>query len=210
MSIQSRIRNFRGSHRGQYRPTIDLNPKEEIINKIFHNLYSPHWKFWQNKLLEISIQNMEKYDQKGDPKRIGIFYVGKAWFVPIFPEDNVREYDILPLHEHSPDIEKELIKITANLAELDIECYEVKRFLAGLLIYGAPLKIMEEALGRALYSRITVYLKELEKENKLQDWNEATQKSFDTYINQHDYLITAMCQRIMMALITRDAFAQHT
>jgi len=209
MRTTARIRNFRASRRGRHRPSTDLSPKEEVIDKIFNNLYTPHWKFWRGKLLEIITQNKDYHGQDGAPDNFGVFYVGKAWFVPLMPDDDVSAYTVLPLHEHYPDMEKELIKVTSNLAELDIECYEVKRFLAGLLIHGAPMDIMEKALGAALFSRVVNFLQELRGRKQARDWNEATQVAFDTYLEQHDYLLAAMCQRVMMNLITRDAFARQ-
>jgi hypothetical protein len=201
-----RIRKFRGSRRGRFRPSMEQNPREKVINNIQHDLYDPHWKFWHKKLNALIAENSGYH---GRPRQInqGIFYANQAWFVPTGAATEVSEFDIIPLHPEYPKLEETAIKITANLSELDIETYEVKRFLAGLMLFPAPQDIMKTLLGSALYGRIGKYYQELESENKGHVWNDAISLAFHSYAAEHDYLINAMCQRVMMNLITRDAFA---
>lgn len=202
----ARIRKFRGSRAGQFRPSTDLNTREQVIDLIHNDLYAPHWKFWHKKLKTLIEQNG---DFHGRPRQInqGIFYAGQAWFIPTYVLVDASEFDIIPLHPEYPNLEKDAIKITANLSELDIETYEVKRFLAGLMLFPAPQDVMKTLLGSALYGRIGKFYQTLDGENKRHVWNDAVSTAFHAYAKEHDYLINAMCQRVMMNLITRDAFA---
>jgi hypothetical protein len=199
------MRNFRHSRKGRFRPNLGLSPKEKAIEKMVETLYGPHWKFWRAKLLKLITQNKDLAGRKGAPIDFGISYAGRAWFIPNDVDgEDTSAYAIMPLEDGPAGMEEELIKVTANLGELDIECYEVRRFLAGLLLFDAPPEKLSEALGQALFSRVGKILKEIPPDTV---WNEASELSFTTYVSEFDYLIKAMCQRIMMNLITQDAFA---
>ena len=201
------IRNFRGSRTGRHRPSKELNVRENIIQKISNNLYDPHWNYWNNKLLKMIEINQDAHGRRGNHRRFGLFYAGKAWFIPWMDATEACDFTILQLH--SGVAEGDLIKITANLGELDVECYEIKRFLSGLFLFPAPTRVIEKLLGQNLSQRIAPYLMQLEPENEGRPWNASTAHAFQTYADEHDYLIKAMCQRVMMNLIARDAFAKR-
>ncbi len=201
---RARIRRFKASGTGRNRPDTTLNNKEMVIEKIISSLYSPHLKFFHNRLLKLIEINMHIQGRQGEPSKFGIIYAGKAWFVPWMPGQGENDF-----HNLSADAgldETELLKVTTNLGELDIEMYEVQRFLIGLLTFAAPLGVMEERLGRSLYNRVKQYLTELEG---LGRWNEAQHAAFNTYAEKHDYIIDAMCNRIMMTMLSRNAFNQR-
>jgi len=206
MARTTRKQNFQASYSGRYRPSTSRTTKELVIHKMMDTLYQPHWDFWHKKLLEVITHNKDAQGREGNPNLFGIFYAGRPWFVTWMDASTKRDFEVLPMHETID--EKNIIKITANLGELDIECYEVKRFLAGILMFPAPLDTIEDLLGRGLFARVSKFFKEIELDNDGRPWNTAQIVAFETYTKQHDYLITAMSQRVMMNLIARDAFAQ--
>jgi len=201
-----------------HRPSTELNLRESAISLIVTTLYTPHFLFWYKKLSEIIKANQEYHGRKGAAEDFGIYYCGKAWFVPYhFGFDSqsstnilgnlsytktATDFEIIAIHPKYPDLEKELITITANLSELDVEHYEVKRFLAGILLFKCPYSNLKKALGDTLFKYIEEPLFQL---NSSKTWNSQTELAFNTYITEHDYLIDAMCQRIMMNLISVDA-----
>ncbi len=180
-----------------------------ILEKIQNSLYNPHWEYWYRKLQNVISENCG-YQGRGRPSnycKYGIFYLNQPWFVPQ-PEaarTEASDFDIVPLHPEYPELESRLIKITSNLAELDIETYEVKRFLAGMLMFPAPIETFEESLGRSLFGKIGPFLRLLNEEER-HKWNDNLAKAYRTFMQENDYLIDAMCQRVMMNLIARDAF----
>lgn len=213
-----RIRKFRSSCIGRFRPTTDLNLRELVIDKIIQNLYSPHWNYWFKKLAIIIAKNCDAQNRQGTTPltTFGIFYAGQSWYLPIFEHPILGKMvieessvEILQLSPDVPGLEKDLLQTTINLSELDVETYEVKRFLAGLLLFPAPGSIMEALLGSALYGRIKGHYQELAGENANHIWNDATAFAFHTYAKEHDYLIDAMCQRVMMNLLAQQAFAER-
>lgn len=206
--VKAKIRSRRYRHMSA-RPSGELTIREKVIHEIITDLYVPHWKFWNKKLTELITKNKDMHGRNGDANEYALYYAGKIWFVPWMVLVDASQFFSLQLHESDPDMEKDAVKITANLSELDIETYEVKRFLAGLLSFPAPIDVMEPLLGSALFNRVSKYLKRLTAENRMHLWNPAQIKSFETYAEEHDYLIDAMCQRVMMNLIARDAFAQR-
>jgi len=198
----------------RYRPTTNLACRETIINSIIEQLYRPHWNYWHKNLGTIIQENKDYHGRKGNKEDFGIYYAGKAWFIPKLirtgegplGSETASEFNILPMHNKYPDMEKRLIKVTSNIAELDVETYEVNRFLAGLLLFPAPLELLETILGPSLYSHIGQCLEELTEDLKQHIWNDHTEIALQTYAKEHDYLIDAMCQRVMMSLIIGDAF----
>ena len=201
---RARIRNFKMSSKGRFRPTTEMNPKEEAVDKIMSSLYKPHLAFFHKRLLKLIEANMHIKGKTDEPRTCGLVYAGRKWFVPWM--GGLTENDFMCLSVDPGLDETELIKVTANLGEIDVEMYEVKRFLAGLLSFSAPMDVMEQRLGRTLYNRIKSQLSELKG---LGRWNEGQHKAFKTYADQHDYLIDAMCQRIMMTMLSTTAFNQR-
>ena len=202
---RNKNRKFKSSHKGRYRPTTELNSKELVIDRILSSLYNGHIDFFNKRLLKLIEANMYATGHTGEARTHGILYAGRAWFVPWM--EAKEDTDFLNL-EVGPGIdETELLKVTTNLGELDVEMYEVKRFLAGLLRFSAPLEVMEKRLGRSLYNRVKGDLADVARQGT---WNEATYKAFNDYAGKHDYLIDAMCKRIMMSMLSRTAFNQRT
>lgn len=201
---RARIRNFKASHRGRFRPSTDLNSKELVIDKIITSLYKPHLGFFHKRLAKLIETNMHIHGRTGEPRTYGINYAGRSWFVPWM--EGLTEMDFHNLAVDPGLDETELLKITTNLGELDVEMYEVKRFLTGLLGFAAPIGVMEDRLGRSLFNRVKVHLADIAGTGV---WNEATHKAFNTYAGKHDYLIDAMCKRIMMTMLSRTAFTQR-
>lgn len=202
---RARIHNFKMSAKGRYRPKTEMNPKEEAVDKIMTSLYKPHLAFFHKRLLKLIEANMHIKGHSEEPRTFGITYAGRKWFVPWM--GGLTENDFRCLSADPGIDEAELIKVTANLGEIDVEMYEVKRFLAGLLSFSAPPGVMGDRLGRSLYGRIKFQLSELKESDR---WNEGQHKAFNTYADQHDYLIDAMCNRIMMTMLSATAFNQRS
>lgn len=203
-TTRARILKFRHSHLGRFRPPTELNNKELVIDKIITSLYKPHLGFFQKRLAKIIETNMYIQGRTGEPRTYGITYAGRSWFIPWM--EGLTEVDYHNLAADPGLDETELLKVTTNLTELDVEMYEVKRFLTGLISFSAPIAVLEERLGRSLFNRVKTYLAEIEGTAL---WNEATHKAFNTYADKHDYLIDAMCKRIMMTMLSRNAFNQR-
>lgn len=188
------------------RPDKRLNLREIMIDKIMTLLYEQHMKYWNNKLSNLIHQNKQCSGKDPNISSLifGLHYAGRNWIVPFMGHDKASDFHILCLAEAS-GLEESAILITANLGELDIEMYEVKRFLAGLLLFRAPLEEFEKVLGLALYNRIGKCFKDLDIRNTNRPWNEYSQAAFSTFTKEHEYLIDIMCQRVMMNLIATDA-----
>ena len=199
----------RANRRIRRRPSTDLNIREKIVDQILASLYTPHWKYWYTKLSALIAENKEFHGREGNPRTFGIHYAGKAWFTPYAGRPDANHYSILPLHPDYPAMEKIAVKITAGLGLLDVEFYEVKRFLVGFLQFPAPMSVVEDKLGSALFGRIGRHIRNLETENQQHIWNNCTRTSFDDYLEEYDYLIKSMCQRVMMNLIAQDAFRER-
>ena len=197
---QNKIRKFRGSYKGRHRPETDRNSKEEVIHAITSSLYTPHLSFYHRRLLKLIEANMFLHVMKGEPRTFGINYAGRSWFVPWMEAQSETDFMNLPAADGLD--EPELLKVTTGLATIDVEMYEVKRFLAGLLSFNAPMEIMEERLGRSLFGRVKKHLQSVQREA----WNEANLAAFNKYADAHDYLIDTMCNRIMMNLLSKQAF----
>lgn len=193
------------------RPSTEHNAPEKAIKRIEETLYKPHLDFWNKKLATVILKNLQYHGRgNSDPlvRQTGIFYANEPWFIPVFGRSEAYEFDIVPLHPEATDLEEDLIKITANLGELDVEIYEVRRFLAGLFMFAAPLEEFENLFGHSLFNKISEPLRHMTQDYRNRVWNDGMKKSFKTYTEEHDYLITAMCQRIMMNLLTAGAFKQ--
>jgi len=198
------------------RPSTELAPREAAIDTITQRLYAPHFRFWYAKLAEVIKANKEYHGRDGDPQEFGLYYGGKAWFLPYSINNSASEatawqvitvrqaddFEIIALHPKFPQLEKDVINITANLSELDIEFYEIKRFLAGVLLFKVPFETLKKTLGDTLYNFMEESLNKL---NLTIYQDPSTEIAFTTYTKEHDYLIDAMCQRIMMNLIAVDA-----
>ena len=110
----------------------------------------------------------------------------------------------LTLHdEYAPEIEKELLIITNELAQLELEQYETSRFLSGLVLFPAPIEVFQTILGRELAQECEKELANITTDPNYQ-WDCNAQAALTTYVAHHDYILKAMKQRLLLNMITRD------
>ncbi|RLI35674.1 hypothetical protein DRO66_06970 [Candidatus Bathyarchaeota archaeon] len=179
-----------------------------IQRKLLKHLYGDHVRYWGAKLTKLINQNRDLHHLKPGGVPFGIHYVSRPWWVPRLQYQEPADFHILPMHPQFPD-EKDLIEVTASLTELDIEKYEVNRFLIGLLGLPAPAEEFEKVLGTALMAGIAKEFKILQrKDSTVFLWDAALNQAWDDYVEEHAYLVTAMCTRIMVNLITKEAMQE--
>ena len=187
-------------------PATRFSYAEIIRHTLLKHLYKDQEIFWENKLADIALTNAKYHNRTGE--QYGIHYLGKNWkgksliFIDLADED----YVYLTLHdEYEPIIEKELLIVVNELSQLEIEKYEASRFLSGLVLFPAPIDIFQKVLGRQLFSECEQELEQYILNTRSDfTWDANSQVAITTYIEQHDYILKAMNQRLLVNLITRD------
>jgi len=186
-----------------YASTAVFSIREQLIQNIFDTLYLKHIAYWNHQLTTIINENANYQGRIiSDNTFYGIHYAGKNWIVPEPGRTEEFQFEIILMHEDIPGFEARVINVTSNRAELDIEMYEVKRFLGGLLVFTPPLELFEEILGNAIYRRVEQYFKQF---TTTESWTKYSEKAFRTFTEEYSYLVDVINQRIMMNLITSDA-----
>lgn len=190
---------FKYKKRQPRRATKTISNEEVLIRSTLHCLYAKQREFWREKLTGLIAKNLETLGRKCHPRQAGIHYAGRAWFRPWMEAKEAKDFTITRVH---PEHEKEAISIISHLGELEMEEYEVGRFLSGLLLFPAPANDIKAVLGEQLIT-------EIENEEKV---------SFDTlgcstgvmnnqvkalqqYAKEHDYIIAMMTERILAKMI---------
>lgn len=190
---------FKYKKRQPKRAAKTISNEEVLIRSTLHCLYSKQREFWRENLTHLIAKNLESLGRKAHPRQTGIHYAGRSWFRPWMEAKEAKDFTITRVHE---DHEKEAITVTSHLAELEMEEYEVGRFLAGLLLFPAPANDIKAVLGEQLIG-------EIEGEEKV---------SFDTlgcstgvinnqvkalrqYAEEHDYIVRMMNERILAKMI---------
>jgi hypothetical protein len=115
-------------------------------------------------------------------------------------------YSCWPAH---PKLDqKELIEVTANLAEMEIEMHEGKRYLAGLLLYPAPMDKFQAILGDVLFLPAQKEFAELVKLQDKDEWTPLAEENMDDFAKYGDFVVDAMAERVLLNMIGKSAIAQ--
>ena len=185
------------------RPSKNLTDKEILVNATIRALYFEHHEFWLKRLTHLIAKNNESLGKAIHPREGAIHYAGKVWFRPWMEATEPDDFQISQVH---PEHEKECIEITAELGELEVEQYEVERFMSGLLLFEAPVFEIKKALGAEL-------IDEIERSEKVSFdslgnsagvLNNQTM-ALHVYVNQHQYIIDAMNERILGNMILQQS-----
>jgi len=185
-------------------PTTEFSYAEIIRHTLLTHLYGDQELFWGFKLNEFAFINADYHNKTGE--WFGIHYLGKNW-LGRDPWELYSEEDavFLTLHpEYEPIIEKELLIIINELSQLEIEKYEASRFLSGLVLFPAPITVFQKVLGRQLFSECEKELEQYIINTSNFSWDTNSQAAIMTYVEQHEYILKAMNQRLLVNLITRD------
>jgi hypothetical protein len=190
---------------------IEYTQAEIIRDTLLRNLYAKQEKYWRTALRDIVITNANHHGRTGE--RYGIHYLAQDWYpgAPVnkalFNEANLIEY--LPLHpEYAVEVEKELLTVVNELAQLELEEYECSRFLSGLVLFPAPIEVFHKILGTELFQECEKELAQHVINDPDYHWDANAQAALSTYVAQHDYILKAMKQRLLMNMITRDQIRQ--
>lgn len=205
---------------GRSRHSQEKTHNETALENMISSLYGDHLQFWFNQLKPLIIENSQLQGHVGFSAReainYGIFYACRAWVNPQFKESYSFEYaltnrngegfEIVPLCPDNPDLETRLIRVTANLGELDIEIYEAKRFLGSLLQFPAPESVYQDILGTILFDQLAqpFHVLDQKRANITGKWNAHYQIALDTFTKEHDFIVNQMCSRILTNLMTAD------
>jgi hypothetical protein len=183
--------------------TADLSLTEIIRDTLLTRLFKDQKEFWFNKLNILAGNNAQFHGELvGTINWFGIHYLGKNWrgnySVPFL------DFTFLTLHPEYPDLEKDLLVVVAELSELETEEYEANRFLSGLVLFPAPVRVFQKILGKQLFSECKQELEQYLINSRNFTWDANSQVAIATYVEQHDYILKAMNQRLLVNLITRD------
>jgi len=193
------------------RPTTEPSTREIFRAILLDHLFIPQREYWKTKLQSF-IDTNRIYHGKRLNHPYGIHYLNQNW------EGN-RENEwgedtiFLSLHPEILDKEKEILEIVGQLSELEAEEYEVNRFLSGLILFSAPFEIFERVLGKQLSEEIRASILAvkpdlLEIHETRNPWDDNSKRALMTYVDQHEYVLKAMNQRLVINLITRDQIRQ--
>lgn len=174
----------------------------------FERLYKEHFKYWQNKLERLIIDNCLLHDHIYG--QTGINYAGRNWVVENRFQDKpttpINEYACWPVH---PKLDqKELVEVTANLGEMEVEMHEGKRFLSGLILYPAPADKFQKILGDVLYLPASKEFEDLAKLRDKDEWTPLAEENMDEFAKYADFVIDAMAERVLLNMIGKSAIAQ--
>lgn len=186
----------------------ETNPdfRSAMQHILLDRLFTLQTKFWKQELATIIAENAAHHGRRTGP--FAINYLGKNWIAEDIEAQVKNPHFILPLHTDYPELEKNMLRVTAELAELEIEEYEADRFLAGLILFPAPPSIFKKILGGQLSNEIHNLLEVNSHETTTHLWDENTQAALTTYTHQHAYILKAMNERILLNLITQDQIAK--
>ena len=182
------------------RASTEFSSSESVIANIIDTLYLPHDKYWRKKLQTLLLECLyvAQAPVPDAPDCLALSYAGQYWPVDI-KADSVNTTAVF-IPEDNPELEKQAIKIVSNLEELNMEMYEVQRFLAGVLLFPAPLEVLKETFGNSLFGRIKKFFAPTQF-----TWGENEKAIYLDYIEEHGYLIDSMCQRIMISMMSQVA-----
>lgn len=181
------------------RPTKNLSDREVLIQASLRSLYADQYEFWQKRLTLLIKKNNETLGKDCHPRESALHYAGKVWFRPWMEATEASDFKISHVH---PEHEKEAIEVTSELAELETEQYEVGRFLAGLLLFQAPVLEIKRALGPELVD-------EIERGEKVSFDSLGTSAgvmqnqttALKLFVEEHAYVVEMMTERILGKMI---------
>lgn len=187
--------------------------REHFREVLLQHLYQPQETHWEKELQTLININTSCYGKLTNPF-IGIHYLNKNWSV-IAKLDLNFNITYLTLHPDFLPKEAELLEVVGQLSELEAEKYEVSRFLSGLVLFPAPVKVLQDVLGKQLSQEICSefltkqYLsKEVDLREYYEDlssaWDDNAQTALMTYVDQHKYLLKLVNQRLLINLISQD------
>jgi hypothetical protein len=193
-------------------PEIEFTYTEIIRDTLLRELYADQESYWCAQLQPLVTQNTA-YHQRALSELYGIHYLGKDWYpVPGLNRIYTEPWELiyyLPLHpDLAPEIEPKLLFIINELSQLKLEEYECSRFLAGLVLFPAPLHVFAQVLGKQLFQKCEEDLAQHVMNNQEYAWDANTQAALTTYVAHHEYILKAMQQRLLINMITRDQIRQ--
>jgi hypothetical protein len=134
----------------------------------------------------------------------GINYAGKNWYVSkgdlVTPENF---YSCWPAH--STLNPKELVSVTSNLSRLEIELNEGRRFIAGLILFPAPIEKFNEVLDDILFLPVKEEFQKLVSFHSEDEWTPLAEKVMDEYVKANEHAVKAMSQRVLINMISSQA-----
>jgi hypothetical protein len=195
-------------------PGTNITNNEIIRVTVLRKLYLKQEKYWRTELKGIVLCNARYHNRTAE--KFGIHYLGKNWYpgrhLDQAFDEAYHDVQYLTLHpgyiQHAPEIEKKLLSICNELAQLELEEYECGRFLSGLVLFPAPLDVFEQILGQEIFEECKRELAQQLNNAPNYSWDANAQAALTTYVAHHDYILKAMRQRLLMNMITRDQIRQ--
>ena len=153
------------------------------------------------KLERLIVDNCVLQDKKFS--NAGINFAGRNWIVENPYKGTVQsplcDYDCWP--PHSKLDMKELINVTASLGEMKVEIHEGRRYLAGLLLYPAPLQKFQDILGDVLFLPARNEFKALTDLHNTDEWTPLSEENMDDFAKYGSFVVDAMAERVLMNMI---------
>lgn len=183
------------------------NFRAVIHATLMEKVFQQQRKYWHKKLQSIIDRIAIRNGRDLDAGPYAVHYANRNWFTEDIPKNapkHVNVHACLMPPDDDPEIEKELIEVCAELAEIEIEEYEADRFLSNLIVFPAPGHVFERILGSQLYETCKESLREFTpKELNRGSWDQNSEVALTTYVEKYSFIIEAMKSRLMLNLLTR-------
>jgi len=168
-------------------------------------LYKLQIEYWNKAFNIVADKNAQNH---GRCERYNVYYNNKRYYPLVFEwcDEPINPNQFcLPMHTDFPEELEDMKEIASEMDEITDEKYETERFLAGLITFPAPPEIFAEILGDTLYSTIAGEMEEHAANYEYSSfWNARQEVSLRTFMENKNYIVQAMRQRILLNLITLD------
>lgn len=181
--------------------------RENVKAILMQKLYQKQLSYWSTQLIKLSNENAHTQGRKlwysfnnVELFQYSIYFRDKKWS-PQYLEwtADIETAYCTSLNPDYPEFQERMARIADELTDIDVERYEVERFLSGLMLFGAPPEEYLKVLGRTLYQSVKAEITAHEHHGK--DWNRNASYPFKQYTAKNKRIVVAMNERLMMNLI---------
>lgn len=189
-------------------PEVPFDYGMVLKDGLFEQLYTPQIKYWNGRLRKLSERNVDGYARAdsyfnaGDYAFVAIFYDGVTY--SLIPEDEDEDPTspfCLELYQGDKELLAEMPVVAAEITKLQKERYVAQRFLAGLAMFDPPPSALRETLGDGLSGICNNVLSSQWTTEEMQ-WSLQTPQAYATFVEEHQDIIVAMQERLLLNMIT--------
>lgn len=187
------------------KPNTGPTALESLCVEIQRVLYGKQQQFWYERFTKLIHGQLITLDRPGNPRTFGLHWGGRNWTRPYGTLTDEVQYSIMAV---LPKFEEDARRICTQLAEIEQERKDVARFLAGLLLFRAPIREVLNVLGSEivgeLESKSTMRLRGFapDKGDEIIDLTE-----FHRFVKQNKETLDLMEERLLANLILSGSLA---